>query len=65
MSAPCYKCEARTDRCHGDCEMYLTWLTERHEIKRKERQEKEMEQDLIAIQKAKCDRLASWMKKKR
>lgn len=35
--APCYKCEARTPTCHGDCPKYSAWAKARAEERGKGR----------------------------
>lgn len=35
MNAPCYKCQKRTPECHGSCDDYKQWKSDRDEVKEK------------------------------
>ncbi len=46
VKIPCYKCENRTDSCHGTCKEYQEWSRKREEYRNRVFQEREQEWNL-------------------
>ena len=47
MTAPCYKCEKRHDKCHASCPDYIAYTNERRDMIKKICREKMIEADAM------------------
>lgn len=47
--SPCYGCQVRTDRCHSDCELYISWLITHAEEKKREQENNKHYQDMYVV----------------
>lgn len=49
MQAPCHKCTQRHFKCHSDCEKYLEFSKQQHEISSNRREARERENFYEAV----------------
>lgn len=59
MKVPCYKCEDRYVGCHGECEKYIAFRSERESIYEKRRK------DVAVREYQSAQMVANWKRRKK